>query len=64
MFAVISPEKIEIPPGSVFQIPGSWDVYKVPEVWLFKSNQVTIYHLQNNSYIVNNFISYFPDIDI
>ena len=181
MFAVISPEKIEIPPGSIFQIPGSWDdyetlsqqlgdrsiprlkyrsgeiwlmsplpehgrnaslvadvikaildylgkeyeaftpitmklpqrsgiepdycfyidnwqaisgkkrinwevesapdlvieiditsytdvndylAYKVPEVWLFKTNQVTIYHLQNNSYIVNNFSRYFPDIDV
>ncbi len=181
MFAVISPEKIEIPPGSVFQIPGSWDdyetlsqqlgdrsiprlkyrpeeiwlmsplpehgrnaslvadaikaildhlgkeyeaftpitmklpqrsgiepdycfyidnwqaasgkkrinwevepapdlvieiditsytdvndylAYKVPEVWLFKSNQVTIYHLQNNSYQVSNFSRYFPDIDV
>ncbi len=28
MFAVISPEKIEIPPGAVFQIPGSWDDYE------------------------------------
>ncbi len=181
MFAVISPEKIEIPPGSVFQIPGSWDdyetlsqqlgdrsiprlkyrpgeiwlmsplpehgrnaslvadaikaildhlgkeyeaftpitmklpqrsgiepdycfyidnwqaasgkkrinwevepapdlvieiditsytdvndylAYKVPEVWLFKSDQVTIYHLQNNSYQVSNFSRYFPELDI
>ena len=181
MFAVISPEKIELPPGSVFQIPGSWDdyealtkqlgdksiprvkyrpgeiwlmsplpehgrnaslvadgikaildhlekeyesftpitiklpqksgiepdycfyidnwqvvsgkkrinwevepapdlvieiditsytdvndylAYKVPEVWLFKSNKVTIYQLQNNSYIVKNFSRYFPNLDI
>ena len=181
MFAVISPEKIDIPPGSVFQIPGSWDdyealcqqlgdlsiprlkyrpgeiwlmsplpehgrnaslvadgikaildhlekeyesftpitiklpqksgiepdycfyidnwqvvsgkkrinwevepapdlvieiditsytdvndylAYKVPEVWLFKSNKVTIYQLQNNSYIVKNFSRYFPNLDI
>jgi len=28
MYAVISPEKIEIPPGSVFQIPGSWTEYE------------------------------------
>lgn len=38
--------------------------YKVPEVWLFKSDRVTIYHLQNNSYLVNNFSRYFPDLDI
>ena len=28
MFAVISLEKIDIPPGSVFQIPGNWDDYE------------------------------------
>jgi len=28
MYAVISPEKIEIPPGSIFQIPGSWTEYE------------------------------------
>ncbi len=28
MYAVISPEKIEIPPGALFQIPGSWDDYQ------------------------------------
>ncbi len=38
--------------------------YKVPEVWLFKSDRVTIYRLQNNSYIVNNRSRYFPDIDV
>jgi hypothetical protein len=28
MYAVISPEKIEIPPGALFQIPGSSDNYQ------------------------------------
>lgn len=28
MYAVISLEKIEIPPGAVFLIPGSWDDYQ------------------------------------
>ena len=28
MYAVISPEKIEIPPGSVFQMPGTWSEYE------------------------------------
>ena len=28
MFAVVPPEKIDIPPGSVFQIPGNWDHYE------------------------------------
>ncbi len=38
--------------------------YKVPEVWLFKRGRVTIYHLQNNSYLVKNFSHYFPELDI
>jgi Uma2 family endonuclease len=38
--------------------------YQVPEVWLFKNDQVTIYCLQNEHYIVNNFSRYFPEIDI
>ncbi|HHP7231981.1 MAG TPA: Uma2 family endonuclease [Xenococcaceae cyanobacterium] len=38
--------------------------YQVPEVWLFKSDRVTIYQLQNNSYVVSNFSRYFPNIDI
>ena len=28
MYAVISPEKIEIPPGSVLKIPGTWSDYE------------------------------------
>ena len=28
MYAVISPDKIEIPPDSVFQMPGSWSEYE------------------------------------
>jgi len=39
-------------------------IYKVPEVWLFKSDRVTVYSLQNDRYIVNNRSCYFPDFDI
>lgn len=38
--------------------------YKVPEVWLFKSDRVTIYQLQNDNYLVCNRSRYFPDIDV
>ena len=38
--------------------------YKVPEVWLFKSDRVTIYRLQNDSYTVSDRSRYFPSIDI
>ncbi len=29
MYAVISPEKIDIPPGSVLKIPGNWSDYEI-----------------------------------
>ena len=38
--------------------------YKVPEVWLLKNNQITIYSLQNNQYIVSNRSRYFPDFEV
>ena len=38
--------------------------YQVPEVWLFKSDRITIYRLQNNSYTVSDRSRYFPDLNI
>ena len=38
--------------------------FKVPEVWLFRNEIVTIYSLQGESYIVTNSSRYFPNIDI
>ncbi|MGL4881684.1 MAG: Uma2 family endonuclease [Waterburya sp.] len=38
--------------------------YKVPEVWLFKSDIVTIYSLENDEYIIQNRSRYFPDLDV
>ncbi|MGK7892954.1 MAG: Uma2 family endonuclease [Xenococcus sp. (in: cyanobacteria)] len=38
--------------------------FKVPEVWLFRNDIVTIYSLQGKRYIVTNFSRYFPNIDI
>lgn len=39
-------------------------LYRVPEVWLFKNDKVTIYNLQNEQYIVSNRSLYFPNIDV
>ncbi len=39
-------------------------VYKVPEVWLFKNDVVTIYRLEGDRYTVNNSSRYFPDIEV
>lgn len=39
-------------------------LYRVPEVWLFKNDNITIYSLQNEQYIVSNQSCYFPDIKI
>ena len=38
--------------------------YKVPEVWLFKNDVVTIYRLEGDRYTVNNSSRYFPDIEV
>jgi hypothetical protein len=36
----------------------------VPEVWLFKNKQLTIYGLQGDRYIIQTHSRYFPDINI
>ncbi|MEO1467269.1 MAG: Uma2 family endonuclease, partial [Cyanobacteria bacterium J06633_1] len=38
--------------------------YQVPEVWLFRSDRITIYQLQNDNYTVSDRSCYFPDLDI
>ncbi|MEM9274401.1 MAG: Uma2 family endonuclease [Cyanobacteria bacterium P01_F01_bin.143] len=38
--------------------------FKVPEVWLFRNDIVTIYRLQGEQYVVTNSSLYFPEIDI
>lgn len=37
--------------------------YKVPEVWLFKQ-QLLIYQLQEDSYVLQSNSQYFPDFDL
>ena len=38
--------------------------YRVPEVWLFKSNIVTIYGLENGQYVQTNRSRYFSNVDV
>ena len=38
--------------------------YKVPEVWLFKSEVVTICCLEGDRYQVKNSSRYFPDMEV
>lgn len=38
--------------------------YRVPEVWLFKRNQLLIYGLQQNKYQLQPTSRYFPDVDL
>ena len=38
--------------------------YRVPEVWLFKKNQLTIYRLQDESYISQPSSRYFPKLEV
>ncbi len=38
--------------------------YQVPEVWLFKKNQLLIYHLAGKSYTLQTISRHFPGIDV
>lgn len=38
--------------------------YRVPEVWLFKNNQLKIYSLQGDHYIIQTSNRYFPSINV
>ncbi|MGI0486470.1 Uma2 family endonuclease [Pantanalinema rosaneae CENA516] len=38
--------------------------YRVPEIWLFKREQLRVYQLQGNTYNLYTQSRYFPDIDL
>lgn len=59
------------PPDLVLEIDVTsysdvWDYlpYQVPEVWLFRKQQLLIYQLQKNEYIVTNQSRYFPEMNL
>ena len=38
--------------------------YRVPEVWLFRQNQLLVYQLQDTEYLLRTQSRYFPDINL
>jgi Uma2 family endonuclease len=38
--------------------------YRVPEVWLFRKNQLLVYQLQGTEYLLQTQSMYFPDINL
>ncbi len=38
--------------------------YRVPEVWLFRKNQLLIYQLQDTEYLIQNKSQYFPHLNL
>jgi Uma2 family endonuclease len=38
--------------------------YRVPEVWLFKKQQLLIYRIQGEDYQLQTHSRYFPDFDL
>jgi len=38
--------------------------YRVPEVWLFRKNQLLVYQLQGTEYLLRTQSRYFPDINL
>ena len=38
--------------------------YRVPEIWLFRKNQLLVYQLQDTEYLLQTQSMYFPDINL
>jgi Uma2 family endonuclease len=62
---------VELPPDLVIEIDvtsytdiNDYLPYRVPEVWLFKAEQLKVYGLQNDAYVVQASSRYFPTINL
>ena len=63
--------KIDPPPDLVLEIDvtsysdvNDYLPYRVPEVWLFRKNQLFVYQLQGTEYLIQTPSQYFPDINL
>jgi len=63
--------RIDPPPDLVLEINvtsysdvNDYLPYRVPEVWLFRQNQLAIYQLQTTEYSLSTHSRYFPDIQL
>lgn len=63
--------RVDPPPDLVLEIDitsysdvNDYLPYRVPEVWLFRQNQLAIYQLQTTEYSLSNHSRYFPEIDL
>ncbi|MBW4418462.1 MAG: Uma2 family endonuclease [Myxacorys californica WJT36-NPBG1] len=62
---------VEPPPDLVIEIDvtsytdvNDYLPYRVPEVWLFKTDELSIYGLQDNAYVIQSNSRYFPEINL
>jgi Uma2 family endonuclease len=63
--------KTDPPPDMVLEIDvtsysdvNDYLPYRVPEVWLFRKNQLLVYQLQDTEYLSQTQSQYFPDINL
>lgn len=63
--------RIDPPPDLVLEIDvtsysdvNDYLPYRVPEIWLFKRNQLQIHQLQANAYLLQSQSRYFPEFDL
>lgn len=63
--------RVDPPPDLVLEIDvtsysdvNDYLPYRVPEIWLFRRNQLAIYQLQTTEYSLSTHSRYFPDIDL
>ncbi len=61
----------EPPPDLVLEIDvtsysdvNDYLAYQVPEVWLFRKQQLVVYQLQGTEYLAHSQSRYFPDINL
>lgn len=50
--------------GIAASFANDYAVYRVPEVWLLKRNQLAIYGLQESEYQLQATSRYFPEVDL
>ncbi|MDV2997053.1 MAG: hypothetical protein N4J56_006758 [Chroococcidiopsis sp. SAG 2025] len=63
--------RVDPPPDLVLEIDvtsysevNDYLPYRVPEVWLFRQNQLAIYQLQATEYLLSTHSRYFPDLNL
>lgn len=74
MLPTITPDKIDLPPGTMLHFPGTLADYEqilvqlgdraIPEVWIYQKGELNIYQFVDNSYLATDTSRIFPDFPV